>query len=452
MTEEGFIEIPGTIFTFQLKMGSELSIGQSNGWLDYMEDYVNTVQTPEQTTMIVLDGVWSGEKWATKQFVQDIGQHLESLSLEEILSNETLTNNFPVNVGATVGKATIENNVLTVEKIGDIGVLVFDKEGNIKLKDISGGYIPDSWFGEAEEVDLIEWQDIVNELRNDWYIDIPDFRENMTKWEFMRAYGRYTKQIGVNTKNEKVIKYDYILDEDDLVLVATDGLFDNMSIDTIIASVKSKNPASSNILAILNHLHTLAQNNENSFWWTYKKDNIGLSIYRHSHMVSRTPEVTEELIAIIETDDSSSRTPVITPDFEEATIIQPEPVIRWEIDMTTVKEKLKSNTLASDAIDALISALPKEEKYKRIAFRQRQVATKYGFDISEDQEGSIKLSALKPDSIIYYLNDEGWVEQNTEYEFSRTISLTVMEGWYMEAVLTPDYQTVKILLVHPEVE
>jgi hypothetical protein len=75
--------------------------------------------------------------------------------------------------------------------------------------------------------------------------------------------------------------------------------------------------------------------------------------------------------------------------------------------MTTVKEKLKSNTLASDAIDALISALPKEEKYKRIAFRQRQVATKYGFDISEDQEGSIKLSALKPDSIIYYLNDEG---------------------------------------------
>jgi hypothetical protein len=45
-------------------------------------------------------------------------------------------------------------------------------------------------------------------------------------------------------------------------------------------------------------------------------------------MVSRTPEVTEELIAIIETDDSSSRTPVITPDFEEATIIQPEPVIR----------------------------------------------------------------------------------------------------------------------------
>jgi serine/threonine protein phosphatase PrpC len=81
----------------------------------------------------------------------------------------------------------------------------------------------------------------------------------------MRAYGRYTKQIGVNTKNEKVIKYDYILDEDDLVLVATDGLFDNMSIDTIIASVKSKNPASSNILAILNHLHTLAQNNENSF-------------------------------------------------------------------------------------------------------------------------------------------------------------------------------------------
>lgn len=279
--------IPGTKFNATVQWTGELATGISQGGKNFMDDYVVSFQDQWITRMVVLDGVSDGDRKMTGSFVAFVADHLKSMTLMDFLaeSEKHLSEFGEFDLATTIGQTIIQRNLLSLEKMGDIGAIVFDSSGAIKHQNISGWFIPDSWFGSDEMADIDEMITILDRIREYgfWSMDSRDL-EDMTQSDFMQRFGNYTLQMWPSVDNDAsyVNKESWTLSSWDIVVMATDGVFDNISVQHLWRITRgSSGSAKEDIKLIFQTLNAQSAQGMNDFW-VYKEDNIGISVYHHT--------------------------------------------------------------------------------------------------------------------------------------------------------------------------
>lgn len=98
----------------------------------------------------------------------------------------------------------------------------------------------------------------------------------------MEEFWKYTHQINPmdGIGQGTLTKHSIQLKSGDMVLIASDGVFDNMSTSRLAEILGSQGKIDSfhAVDSIFEELNNLRQAKENQFWGTYKEDNIGLII------------------------------------------------------------------------------------------------------------------------------------------------------------------------------
>jgi serine/threonine protein phosphatase PrpC len=294
-------EFHGKHFEWYVSWGDNSAIVYSRWGLHHMHDYVNTISTKDwEHIMIVLDGVWGGNKSRTPWFVNKIWTMLEKESVWDVIYWDVDGIHDTYWVATTIGRVAIRDNMLSVEKVGDVGIVVFNAEWTIVHQNISWGFIPDDWFGSDEILDSSQAKDIIYKIFSNWFplksFDIPP--DITTKWMFMEHFGRYTQQFGPeNDKIWIITKSSIPISEGDRVLLGTDWLFDNISVEHIKNILMHHSSSRDWSVALLDELDRLSESGKNSFGIKYKEDNIWFALYKHSakNSVDSTSVVSTEL-------------------------------------------------------------------------------------------------------------------------------------------------------------
>lgn len=275
-------------FEFTIKWDRILAKWLSDGGKKFMQDYVSISSDANGTTLIVLDGVSSWTAGATEQYVAEIGTALQHTSLSDFIDDpdSCLTNDDFEDVATTVGRASIKNNRMSFEKIGDVGVVVFDKYGSIKYQNIGGWYIPVDWLESDDIIDPTipgQAMDIIRIMQLHFPGQIKSPPGPLRKREFAKAFRNSTKQL--QPRNEESAERDFEimgmeLAHDDVVLMATDGVFDNLTVEHIWRLIMDKTSSVDAVDTVLSQLDRIWTSKIGDFW-SFKPDNIGLCVYRH---------------------------------------------------------------------------------------------------------------------------------------------------------------------------
>lgn len=291
-------------FDYTISGDTTTVMGLSDGGKDFMQDWVSVDSNRYYTTLVVLDGVSQWTPWETERLVAEIGVELRQYSLDALVRkpDSLLTNgSFDRNVATTVGKVLIMDKDVYIEKIGDIGVVIFNN-WVVTYQNIGGWYIPEDWFESDDIVDIdVPWeaQDIFQKLRSVFGGQIRESHGPMKKKDFMKTYGHATKQLQPLKLENAREDLEYItrkLNDGDMVLVATDGVFDNMSVSHIWDIIRESSVADS-AKEIMRRLDSMQVSKDGDFW-AYKSDNIWFALYRHNDFVPDfSPEAFESILS-----------------------------------------------------------------------------------------------------------------------------------------------------------
>lgn len=259
---------------------SNTIIATSDGWKKRMDDYVCSHRDGDTMTIVVLDGVGGGGN-QTPEFVANIGTHLKDMSVQALIDKQRVIKKpFQEMQGmaTTIGRAQINGNMLNIEKLGDIWVVVVSQVGSIIYSNIGGWYILDSWYGSSIPATKEEKDIIYKKIAIDFSTP-PNLRDAVTRGDVMRLAWYYTPQFSSEQDyTHRVSSYQMKLDSWDIVIMATDGLWDNMTVAIAVAEVIGNmiDPAQ-RLLEVLNSYQKEWQWN----FWTYKVDNIWIAVYNH---------------------------------------------------------------------------------------------------------------------------------------------------------------------------
>lgn len=249
-----------------------------------MDDYVSMKTEGDITHMIVLDWVSGGDD-NTPACVEYVWLLLENnIPLSDLLTLLMKTEFVEKNIAMTIWQISITKNTLCLEKIWDIWIVIFDKNGKIKYQHIGWWYIPDSWYGSQELINKEEINDIIKKIETNFTHIHFTFDPNMTKNTFVSLHQHYTQQMHImDTINidDNIQQQTIELTSWDTVCIGSDGIFDNLSFNTLSHMIVWWQWAYIELKNIFKKLHTYSIQNKSDFW-SFKVDNMAISIYHHT--------------------------------------------------------------------------------------------------------------------------------------------------------------------------